>query len=118
MARTSLLPGMGGRATLSLALTSGGAAAVTDELDCSRCAQIAAQVTTWTSGNLSVRWSQSIDGTNFAFLGTATVMVVGDIIRLPITSGPFGIMRLSVTSSDTSATVTFTIVGYEVQQSA
>lgn len=117
VSRGLLLPGMGGRASFTLALTSGAGAVGTDEFDCSRMAQVGIQVSTWASGNLSVTPQQSFDGVSFADMATATVMVAGDILRLPITTGPFGIIRLSVTSADTSATVTFVIVGYPMQGS-
>lgn len=117
MARYSLLPGMGGRVDVTLALTSGAAAAATDEFDASLCAQIAVQVKTWAAGDLSYLIEQSFDGTHFAAIGTTTVSVVGDVLLMHLVDGPFGIIRIKATSSDTSATATWTITGYPLQGS-
>lgn len=112
MATTNLLPGLGGRADITTALTSGAAAATTDSFDVSRCTQFAVQAKTWAAGNLVVQVQHSIDGTNYANLGAATTMVVGDILRFGSGTGPYGLVRYSLTSSDTTASVTLTITGY------
>lgn len=117
MSRYSILPGMGGRVDVSLALTSGAAAAATDEFDASLCAQLGIQVKTWAAGDLSYLLEQSFDGTHWAAIGTTTVSVVGDTYLLRTIDGPFGLIRIKATSSDTSATATWTIVGYPIQWS-
>lgn len=115
MARYTLLPGMGGRYDIVLAMTTGGATKTSDELDCSQCAQIAFQVKTWAAGNLSVQVKQSFDGTNFKELVAAAVKVAGDTIVLDATQGPFGILEIVATSSDTTANATITMVGFPMQ---
>lgn len=108
---------MGSASDVALALVSGAGAATTDEYDCSRCAQLAFQLKTWAAGNIAIQAQQSFDGTHFASIG-APITALGQIISLDITQGPFGIIRFSETSSDTSATSTVRLVGFEMQKSA
>lgn len=114
MARSQLLPGFGSRTTQTVALTSGAAQVFTDEFEVSRLGMFGMQVTTWAAGNLTVQLQQSLDGTNFSNIGSPVVMVAGDIARVPITSGPFGIIRYGLLSTDTSASATLTTVGFNL----
>ena len=117
MARFLLLPGFGGSVDQVVPLTSGAGAVYTDELDVAYMAQISVQVKTWAAGNLAVQVQQTLDGTHFSNVGDPQTLVQGDIIRIPTTSGPLGIIRYALTSSDTSASVTLTTVGFPMQWS-
>lgn len=115
MARYLQLPGFGDRVDQTVALTSGAAAVFTDEYDMSRCAQFAVQVKTWAAGDLTIQLKQSFDGTNFSDLGAPqTTVVAGDVIQVNVTAGPFGIIKVSLASSDTTASVTITFVGFNL----
>lgn len=116
MARYLLLPGFGGRYEQTVALVST-VQNYSDELDTSRASQFAVQVKTWAAGALSVQIQQSFDGTNFSNLGNAQSLVAGDTIQVGPNSGPFGIIRVGLISSDTSANVTIDIVGMPTQWS-
>jgi hypothetical protein len=118
MARYLLLPGMGGRYEQSITLTADSVEHVSSEIDFSRCAQGAIYVKTWASGDLTLQVEQSFDGTNFTDFGSPqTVQVAGDQITLPVTAGPYGILRVQASSSDTAAAVTIGFIGQPVQWS-
>jgi hypothetical protein len=112
-----LLPGFGGKAEVTQALvSSAGAAAGADVYDCSRIAQMAVQVKTWAAGNLSVQVERSFDGSHWTSVGSALTAVGGQLV-LDITDGPFGLIRFTALSSDTTASVTVIVVGWELQNS-
>jgi hypothetical protein len=116
MARYLILPGMGGRYEQSITLTADSVDHVSDELDFSQCAHGAIQVTTWASGDLSLQIEQSFNGSDFTELGSGETSVTdGDVITLPPTTGPYGILRVQASSSDTAAAVTLTFIGYPLQ---
>ena len=127
MARELLLPGFGSRKELTVSVTENEAAAPSDELDMSRCAQFGVQVKTWDSeAELTLQVQHTLDGTNWANLGDAQVVVEGDILRFPAISGPFGVIRLAFSSevSDASSSsshaddsVVAVVVGYPMQWS-
>lgn len=113
MAAKTLLPGFGGAYTTEsiagVAVTGGVGA---DTLDVSKCASFAAQVTALT-GSPTIQLEQTIDGTNWANLGSAIAATVGTIAVFNATGGPFGRVRVRVTGGSTAATLTF--VGQPVQ---
>ncbi len=112
-----MLPGFGSAVDVVQALVSGaGAATGADVYDCSRLAQMAIQVKVWAAGNLSVQAQQSFDGVNWASLGSA-LTAVGNKLVLDITDGPFGLVRFTALSSDTTASVTVRVVGWNMQVS-
>lgn len=137
MARYLLLTGMGGRATINVTATDVGVAS--DEFDVSRCAQLALQLTERelpNNANVTVQPQHSIDGENWANLGSAQEMELGDILRFDVTDGPIGLFRFSTTfepdsssssdpasssgdstftSLENSEDLVFTLVGYPVQ---
>lgn len=131
MATELLLPGFGGRVEQIAAVTEEAAAVETDPLDLSRCAQFAMQIKDSdvpANAVLTVQVKQSFDGVNYADLGSPTVMEEGDILRFPITNGPFGLIKYALSStagsssdsSDASPTadnVTIVTVGYPAQWS-
>jgi hypothetical protein len=127
MATELLLPGMGGRATQTVAVTENEAASYSEPLDLSRCAQFAVQVTQFNSeAELTLQVQQSFDNTNWANLGIAIVVVEGDVFRFDVTDGPFGLIRYELTSevSDASSSsshdadnVVLTTTGYPMQGS-
>lgn len=130
MATRLLLPGMGGRDEQVVAVTEEAAAAESEPLDLSRCAQFAMQIKdsdVQPTSVLTVQVKQSFDGVNYADLGSPTPMVEGDILRFPFTSGPFGLIKYELSSeagassdSSDSATVdnvTIVTCGYPAQWS-
>ncbi len=117
MATYQLLPGFGSKADLVLAMTADSVEKDSDVYDVTRCAQLALQVITWAAGNLSVKLQQSLDGVHFADISTTLVMVVGDMIRFPVEAGPYGLVRVAATSSDTAANATIRLVGWPIQVS-
>lgn len=105
MARYLLLPGFGGRYANTFSVTEG-SNATSDELDMSRCAEGAVEVTTYapvSATQLTLQPEQSFDGTNFASFGSPVVIAagsaVGTIIRFEVTDGPLGILRVKATSA-------------------
>lgn len=116
MARYALLPGFGGRYEQAVTLAAG-VQNYSDELDMAKNANFAVQVKTWAAGDLSMQLQQTFDGTNFSNLGNAQTVVAGSIVRVPITDGPFGVIRVGLLSSDTSADATIDIVGFPLQRS-
>lgn len=96
-----------------------------DEIDTSRCSQFAVQVSSASGPTDSTyQVEQTMDGTNWADLGSAQPVTLGDIARFPITGGPYGKIRITVIDNDVSESVEsageevharFTIVGWEMQ---
>lgn len=118
MANVQMLPGFGSAVDVVQALVSGaGAATSADVYDFSRLAQAAIQIKVWAAGNLSVQVQQSFDGVNWASLGSAITAVGGKLV-LHITDGPLGLIRFTALSSDTTASVTVRLVGWNVQISS
>ena len=110
MAAKTLLPGYG-NTYVSESVTD---TAVTgaDTLDTSPCAQFAVQVKALT-GSPTIQMQQTFDGTNWADLGSAITASVGSISRFGPTGGPYGKIRIKITSGGTAATLT--IVGFPLQ---
>lgn len=117
MATTLLLPGFGGAADMTVAVTLGATPAKSDALDMSRCAQFLVQVTGWAVGALSVQAEQSLDGSHWASFGDVNSVALGDMVRYCITAGPFAFVRFSLLSSDTTASASLRTVGYPMQWS-
>lgn len=117
MATDNLLPGMGSRLTHVVTTTADSVVHNSDPFDASKIAQVAVQVTTWASGNLTIQPQQSVDGVSWANLGSSTVVVAGDILRIGVTDGPLCLLRWQLASTNTAANATLTTVGYPVQWS-
>lgn len=117
MATSTLLPGFGGLIDMTVAVTLGVTAAKSDDFDASKCAQLMVQVTGWVAGALSLQAEQSLDGTHWASIGDPATVALGDVVRLCLTVGPFGRVRYSLLSSDTTASATLRTVGYPAQWS-
>lgn len=124
----TLLPGFGGRVTLTVDVVENEAATITDALDASKCAQLAVQLTTYDSeAALSVQAQQTFDGVNWADYGSSQVMEEGDVLRFDPTDGPIGVIRFKLTAevSDASSSsshaedsAVLTVVGFPMQWSS
>lgn len=104
MARFTLLPGMGGRATVEMTATEAGAPST--EFDTCRCSQLALQLTEREfpdNADITVQPQHSIDGENWADLGSPQELELGDIMRFDITDGPIGLFRWSATFAPDSS---------------
>ncbi len=106
MAAKSLLPGFGSAYT-SEALTTTQTGA--DTLDASRCASIALQVS-GSSATGTVDLQQSFVSGKWSTLISQMAVTDAGVFALPVTQGPFGVLRLNATV--TGGTCTFTIVGF------
>lgn len=120
MAKVQLLPGFGSKYTSE---TIAGAASPgtigADEIDVSRCAQFAIQVLSVANAASSVlQVEQSFDGANWATLGTTMLKTLGNIMRFGAFSGPYGKIRLKVIDAAAAVTVTYVVVGFEMQGKA
>jgi hypothetical protein len=102
MAAKSLLPGFGGRTTITLSDTE-----TSDSFDMSMCESFAVVLTDET-GTSSVQMQQSFDGVKWASLGAA-LATEGDTQKYDVTDGPHGLIRFDQTGSGTAV---ITLVGF------
>lgn len=111
MSAVVLIPGRGGRYT-SEAFTS--AVTGADTIDCSRCTGFAIQQTLVGSPAGTFILEETIDGTNWASLGSNVTVGNGTITKYEASNRPFGIVRInaaSVTGLSASVTLTVNMVG-------
>jgi hypothetical protein len=104
MAAKHLLPGFGGRQTITLLVNDD-----SDIFDLSLCEAFAVQMTAET-GSTSVQIEQSFDGVNWVALGAA-ITVVGTTQKYDITDKPHGLIRLNGTGAGGTGSV-MTLVGF------
>ena len=116
MADKLLLPGYGGAYT-SESFTSSSATGA-DTIDCSRCRQLAIQVSSTGSpgGNLDIQ--TTINGSDWAAMPApfANIAVTdGTLVLADEADGPFGKLRIDATdiTAGTDETIVVTIVGFE-----
>ncbi len=109
MAAKQLLPGFGSAYTSEAFTTT---QTGTDTIDCSRCGQLALQVS-GTAATGTVDLEQSFVSGKWSILIPSMGVTDATTYLLPVTEGPFGVLRLNATVA--SGTCTFTIVGYPVQ---
>jgi hypothetical protein len=102
MAAKLLLPGFGGRTTITLSDTD-----TSDTYDMSLCESFAAVLTDET-GTSSVQPEQSFDGANWATLGSALASE-GNTLKQDHTDGPHGLIRFVQTGSGSAV---ITLVGF------
>ena len=113
MATYLLLPGFGGQASEVVATTADSVAHYTNSYDLSRCSHVAAQVSVWAAGTLTLLAQQSFDNqVTWADLGSAVTVVAGDVLRYDAQDGPLGVVRFKLVSSDTAANATIKITGF------
>jgi len=102
MAAKALLPGFGGRTTITLSDTEN-----SDTFDMSMCESFAVTLTDET-GTSSVQMKQSFDGVTWTSLGAA-LAAEGDVQKYDITDGPHGLLRFDQTGTGTAV---LTLVGF------
>jgi len=119
MAARLLLPGYGGKYTSETITGSVAGQAGADTLDVSLCSQFAVQVAAVTTpGASTFTVEHSLDGSNFAAVGSAIAIALGNIARFSLTSGPYGLIRLKVTDAAAAVQVSFNVVGFPTQREA
>lgn len=113
MSAILLQPGFGGKYTSeTFAATD---TAGLDTIDCSRCAQLAFQVTSsGATGNIDIE--QTFDGVNWVSFIADLAITNGTVALKDITDGPFGVLRINPTDL-TAGTCSVVIVGYPAQWS-
>ena len=113
MADKLLLPGYGGLYT-SESFTSSSTTGA-DTIDCSRCRQVAVQVSSTGSpgGNFDIQ--QTFNGSDWAAFVSNVAVTDGTVSLIDEADGPFGKIRLDMTdvTSGTDETLVVTLVGFE-----
>lgn len=104
MAGVLLLPGFGGKVTLTLEVEDALASPVeSDVIDCSPVAMLSFKVKSQTLGGaFSVQPKQSFDGVNWNDLGSP-IIATGVFTKYDLTAGPFGLLRFDATFDDSDS---------------
>src|SRR3990167_3766273 len=111
MSATSLQPGAGGEYTSESFSASSTSSA--DTIDCSNCQGITVQVSSTGSPGGDIQLEETVNGSDWANLGSAIAVTDGTISRFESGDGPIGIIRINPAgiTAGTAEAVTVTIKG-------
>jgi hypothetical protein len=98
-----LLPGFGGKITVTIATDDAVAEVFSDVIDCSRAAQMVIAARSQTGGGaFSLQVYQSFDTVNFIALG-APITAINAPVKFDVTDGPHGLIKFGLTFDDSDS---------------